>query len=149
MKTTFNSFYFLLSKKMEIHGVNLMRIALATVYIWFGALKIFGLSPAGDLVEKTVFWFRPEIFFPVLGICEVLIGLELLIKRLIPITVIFLLVHMSATLFPFFILKSSCFDGFPYEPTLVGQYIIKNIVLVSGALIISGKYNEAYYLERS
>ncbi|WP_100433611.1 hypothetical protein [Flavobacterium sp. 1] len=149
MKTTFNSFYFLLSKKMEKHGVNLMRIALAIVYIWFGALKIFGLSPAGDLVEKTVFWFRPEIFIPVLGICEVLIGLGLLIKRLIPITIFFLLMHMSATLFPFFILKSSCFDGFPYEPTLVGQYIIKNIVLVSGALVISGKYNEAYYLERS
>lgn len=54
---------------------------------------------------------------------------------------------MSATLFPFFILKSSCFDGFPYEPTLVGQYIIKNIVLVAGALVIAGKYNENYYIE--
>lgn len=147
MKTVFNSFYFLLSKKMEKHSISLMRIALAIVYVWFGALKIFGLSPAGDLVEKTVFWFKPEIFIPILGICEVLIGFGLLIKRLIPLTIFFLLVHMSATLFPFFILKSSCFDGFPYEPTLVGQYIIKNIVLVAGALVIAGKYNEDYYVK--
>src|SRR6187549_2138380 len=125
MKNNFNFFYFLLSKKMEKHGINLMRIALAIVYIWFGALKIFGMSPAEDLVAKTVFWFRPEFFIPILGICEVFIGLGLLIRKLIPGTIVLLLVHMAATLFPFFILKSSCFEIFPYEPTLVGQYIIK------------------------
>ena len=146
MKTTFNSFYFLLSKKMEKHSVDLMRIALAVVYIWFGTLKIFGMSPAGDLVEKTVFWFRPEIFIPVLGICEVLIGVGLLIKRLIPYTIVLLLLHMTATLFPFFILKNSCFEEFPYGPTLVGQYIIKNLVLVAGAFVIAGKYNKEYYV---
>jgi len=132
---------------MEKHGINLMRIALAIVYIWFGALKIFGMSPAGDLVAKTVFWFRPEFFIPILGICEVFIGLGLLIRKLIPGTIVLLLVHMAATLFPFFILKSSCFEIFPYEPTLVGQYIIKNLVLVAGALVIAGKYNEDYYVE--
>lgn len=132
---------------MEKHSINLMRIALAIVYIWFGALKIFGMSPAEDLVAKTVFWFKPEFFIPILGICEVLIGIGLLIKKLIPGTVILLLLHMVATLFPFFILKSSCFEIFPFEPTLVGQYIIKNVVLVAGALVISGKYNENYYVE--
>lgn len=147
MKTIFNSFYFILSKKMEKHSVNLMRVTLAIIYIWFGALKIFGMSPAGDLVEKTVFWFKPEIFIPVLGICEVVIGIGLLIKRFIPYTILFLLLHMAATLVPFFILKSSCFKAFPYEPTLVGQYIIKNLVLVAGALVIAGKYNEAYYAQ--
>ena len=147
MKTIFTSFYFILSKNMEKHSVNLMRVALAIIYIWFGALKIFGMSPAGDLVEKTVFWFKPEVFIPILGICEVVIGIGLLIKRLIPYTILFLLLHMTATLFPFFILKTSCFDAFPYGPTLVGQYIIKNLVLVAGALVIAGKYNEAYYAQ--
>ena len=147
MKITFNANYFLLSQTMEKHSVNLMRIALAIGYIWFGALKIFGMSPVGDLVEKIVFLFRPEIFILILGICEVLIGLGLLIKRFIPRTIVLLLLQMLATLFPFFILKSSCFTIFPYEPTLVGQYIIKNLVLVAGAFVISGKYNEAYYTE--
>lgn len=145
MKITFNFFYFLLSDKIGKHSVNLMRIALATIYIWFGVLKIFGVSPAGDLVEQTVFWFKPEFFIPILGVCEVFIGLGLLIRKWIPETILLLLLHMIATLTPIFILQSSCFENFPFEPTLAGQYIIKNLVLVAGALVISGKYNEDYY----
>ncbi|TRX40492.1 DoxX family membrane protein [Flavobacterium restrictum] len=140
MQTIFNSLYFQFSTSMEKHSVTLMRVALSIVYIWFGALKIFGMSPAGELVEKTVYWFKPEIFIPILGICEVLIGLGLLVKKMIPYAITFLLVHMVATFFPIFILQKNCFDAFPYCPTLMGQYIIKNVVLASGALIIAGKY---------
>ncbi|MFV7233929.1 DoxX family membrane protein [Flavobacterium sp. ZB4R12] len=147
MKPTFNLLYFRFSKEMEKHSVNMMRISLAIVYIWFGALKIFGMTPAGDLVEKTVYWFKPEIFIPILGICEVIIGLGLLVKRFIPYTIALLLMHMAVTFFPVFILKTMCFDVFPYCPTLVGQYIIKNLILISGALVIAGKYNEKYYTE--
>jgi len=145
MKTIFNTLYFKFSTVVDKHSVNLMRVALAIVYIWFGALKIFGMSPAGELVEKTVYWFRPEIFVPILGVCEVIIGLGLLFKRLIPFTIVLLLLHMAATIFPIFILQKVCFDAFPYCPTLVGQYIIKNLVIISGALVIAGKYNEKYY----
>ncbi len=145
MKKVFNTLYFKFSKIVDKHSVNMMRVALAIVYIWFGALKIFGMSPAGELVEKTVYWFKPEIFVPILGICEVIIGLGLLVKKLIPITIVLLLLHMAVTFFPVFIVQTVCFDVFPYEPTLVGQYIIKNIVLISGALVIAGKYNEKFY----
>lgn len=147
MKTIFESIYFRFSDKIEKHSVTIMRIALAVVYIWFGALKIVGMSPAGDLVEKTVFWFKPEVFIPILGICEVLIGVGLLVRRLIPYTIVLLLLHMAATLFPFFILTNSCFDEFPYRPSLVGQYIIKNLVLVAGAFVIAGKCNKEYYVQ--
>lgn len=138
METTFNAIYFSFSLKMEKHSTTIMRIALAIVYIWFGALKIIGMSPAGDLVQETVYWFKPELFIPILGICEALIGIGLLIKKYIPYTIVLLLLHMIATLFPIFILQSSCFDAFPYCPTLVGQYIIKNIVLIAGALVVAG-----------
>lgn len=138
METTFNAIYFSFSSKMEKHSTTIMRIALAIVYIWFGALKIIGMSPAGDLVQETVYWFKPELFIPILGICEALIGIGLLIKKYIPYTIVLLLLHMIATLFPIFILQSSCFDAFPYCPTLVGQYIIKNIVLIAGALVVAG-----------
>ena len=148
MKNTFNTLYFKFSTLVEKHSICMMRVALAIVYIWFGALKVFGMSPAGELVEKTVYWFKPEIFVPILGICEIIIGLGLLIKRFIPITIVLLLVHMAVTFFPVFIVQAVCFNAFPYQPTLVGQYIIKNLVLISGALIIAGKYNEKYYLDR-
>lgn len=147
MKILFEGLYFRFSHKMEQHSINIMRISLAVVYIWFGALKIFGMSPADELVEQTVYWFQPEIFIPILGVCEVLIGLGLLIKRFIPYTIVLLLMHMAATFFPVFILKTICFDAFPYCPTLAGQYIIKNLVLISGALVITSKYNEKYYTE--
>ena len=148
MTNIFNSFYYSFSEKIEKYSIVIMRIALAIVYIWFGGLKIIGLSPAGDLVEHTVFWFKPQIFIPVLGICEVAIGLGLLIKRFVPITILLLLLHMIATLFPLFILTDACFDTFPYRPTLVGQYIIKNLVLVAGALVIAGKHNKNYYTQK-
>lgn len=125
----------------------MMRISLAIVYTWFGALKIFGMSPAGELVERTVYWFQPEIFIPILGVCETIIGLGLLLKRFIPYTIPLLLMHMAVTFFPVFTLKTICFDVFPYCPTLAGQYIIKNLILISGALVIAGKYNEKYYAE--
>lgn len=132
---------------MEKHSVNMMRISLAFVYIWFGTLKIFGISPAGELVEKTVFWFKPEIFIPILGICEVIIGVGLLVKRFIPITIVLLILHMAVTFFPVFVVQTLCFDAFPYSPTLMGKYIIKNLILISGALVIAGKYNKEYYNE--
>ena len=134
--------YFKFSKVMEKHSINIMRIALAIVYVWFGGLKIMGISPAGELVEKTVYWFKPEIFIPILGICEVIIGLGLLFKRFIPYTIVLLLLHMAVTFVPIFVVQNSCFDIFPYGPTLAGQYIIKNLVLISGALVIAGKYSE-------
>lgn len=146
MRRTFYSLYFKFSKITEKYSVNIMRIALATVYIWFGALKIVGISPAGELVEQTVYWFKPEIFIPLLGVCEVIIGIGLLIKQFIPYTIVLLLMHMAVTFFPVFILQGVCFDNFPFCPTLVGQYIIKNLVLIAGALIIAGKYNEKFYL---
>jgi uncharacterized membrane protein YkgB len=145
MSKTFYSLYFQISKKMEKHSIDFMRYALAIVYIWFGALKLIGMSPAGELVEQTVFWFKPEIFIPSLGFVEVCIGIGFLFKKLIPVTIIILLFHMAATFFPLFILPKICFDSFPYCPTLVGQYIIKNLVLISGAFCVAGKYNHQYY----
>ena len=52
---------------MDRHGRVLLQLSLATVFIWFGTLKLFGLSPANELVAGTVFWFPPEVFVPLLG----------------------------------------------------------------------------------
>lgn len=149
MIQVFNTLYFNFSNSIEKNSILILRISLAIVYIWFGALKIFGMSPAGELVEETVYWFNPEIFIPILGICEVIIGLGLLIKRFIPITIVLLLLHMTVTFFPVFILQTACFESFPYRPTLVGQYIIKNLVLISGALVIAGKFNKKQYADKN
>ncbi len=45
---------------MSGNSINFLRIALAVIYIWFGALKIVGFNPAAGLVAQTVFWLPPE-----------------------------------------------------------------------------------------
>ena len=75
METNFNVLYSRFCQKIEKHNINIMRFSLAIVYIWFGGLKVVGMSPAGELVEQTVYWFDPKIFVPLLGIFEVTIGL--------------------------------------------------------------------------
>jgi len=47
---------------------------------------------------------------------------------------------MIGTFLPMFILPETCFDAFPFCPSLEGQYIFKNLVLVAGALSVAGKY---------
>ena len=41
---------------MERYGYRLLRISMGIVFIWFGALKPFGLSPAEALVAKATTW---------------------------------------------------------------------------------------------
>ena len=77
---------------MSKWGVTLLRYSLGIIYIWFGALKPMGLSPAQELVENTVYWFEnPSTFVPILGIWEVIIGITMIIKPLIRISIILLL----------------------------------------------------------
>ena len=58
---------------MDRHGHDWLRYSLAVIFIWFGALKPFGMSPAAELVANTVFWFDPDVFVPILGWWEVAI----------------------------------------------------------------------------
>mgnify|MGYP000867859283 FL=1 len=52
-----------------------LQISLGIIFIWFGVLKVFGNSPANDLITKTVYWFNPDVFIQILGIWEATIGI--------------------------------------------------------------------------
>lgn len=124
---------------MEKYGILLLRISLGVIFIWFGALKLFdGLSPAEELVKRTVYWFSPEVFFPILGVWEVLIGVGLLFRPLVRVALLLLFLQMPGTFLPLILLPEVCFTAFPYGLTLEGQYIIKNLVLISAALVVGG-----------
>ena len=139
------SFYFYLNRQLEKYGIDILRLALAIVFIWFGALKVVGISPADDLVEKTVFFFPSNIFIPVLGAWEVAIGIGFLVKKLIPYTIFLILAHMAGTFLPLVLFPNVCFHAFPYSPSMEGQYILKNLVIIAGALAVAGKYNLAFF----
>lgn len=123
-------------------AIPLLRIALGAVFLWFGALKFFpGLSPAQDLAARTIeqltFGLVPTaVALPVLAAWEVLIGMGLLSGRFLRATLLLLAVQMAGALTPLFLFPAETFTVFPIAPTLEGQYILKNVVLVAAAMVV-------------
>ena len=127
---------------MARHGPRLLRISLGIVFLWFGALKFFpGLSPAQDLAGRTIealtFGFiKPNISLPVLAAWECIIGLGLITGIWMRATIFLLMLQMIGTLTPVVLFPGEVFLKPPYAPTLEGQYIIKNLVLMSAAIVL-------------
>ena len=123
---------------MNRYGRLFLRISLAVVFIWFGALKPLGMSAAAELVRRTVYWLPPDFFIPLLGWWEVAIGVGLLFRPLIRVALFLLFLQMPGTVLPLFLLPEVCFTQIPFAPTLEGQYIIKNLILLSAAIAVGG-----------
>ena len=134
---TYDELDIFITKFMSKWGITFLRYSLGVIYIWFGILKPFGLSPAQELVENTVYWFdNPKTFVPILGWWEVVIGLTMCIKPLIRVSIFLLFIQMPGTFLPLILLPEICFNNFPFGLTLEGQYIIKNLIIISAALVV-------------
>jgi uncharacterized membrane protein YkgB len=123
---------------MDKYGVRLLRISLGVIFLWFGFLKIVGISEANELAARTVYWIRPDIFIPILAVWEMLIGLGLLFRPLVRAALLLLMLQMPGTFLPLVLLPEICWIQAPWAPTLEGQYIIKNLVLISAAIVVGG-----------
>ena len=123
---------------MRNHGLRFLRYSLAVIFIWFGLLKPLGLSPATPLVFQTSFLFSPYTFMFIVGWWEVLICICLLFRPLIRVGLFLLFVHMIGTFLPLFLVPEAVWVKFPFILTLEGQYIIKNLVLISAGLVVGG-----------
>ena len=122
---------------MQKHGLLFLRISVAIVFIWFGFLKIIGYSPATALVVKTVYWADPAWFIPFLGAWEMTIGVFFLYRPLVRVGIAILAPQMLGTFLPLVLLPQVVFqNGNPFYPTLEGQYIIKNLLIISAAIVI-------------
>lgn len=124
---------------MERHGYRLLRIAMGIVFIWFGALKPFGLSPAEALVAKATTWIPIPGFLYVLAAWEIAIGVCFVFTRLNRVAVALLLLHMPGTLLPLLTLRDDTWVRFPFALSLEGQYIIKNVVLIAAGVVLGGQ----------
>ena len=144
----FSKLDYQISEWMYKYGKPILRFSLAINFIWFGALKVVWDSPAQELIAATVFWFDPEFFIPFLGVWEVLIGVFLLSKRTLRLAIVLLVLQMPGTFLPFIILPEVCFENFPFVLTTEGQYIIKNLVLISAAIVVGGSVREREFIER-
>ena len=122
----------------------LIRLPLFVIFFWFGLLKVLELSPAKQLIIDTVFWMpflSAEAWVIVIGYWEMLIAIFFLTKRTTFLAMILLFLQMSGTFMPLILLPEISFQSSnPLLPTLEGQYIIKNIIIITAALVIGRKY---------
>jgi uncharacterized membrane protein YkgB len=134
-----------------MNKLKLLSISIGIIYFWFGALKFFhGMSPAfalaGETIEKLSFGLIHEELGNFLLACiEVLIGVGLIFQKYKRTVIIAALIHMGFTFTPLLLLPELSFTQAPFGFTIVGQYIMKNIVIIMALVILlpSNKFKEA------
>ena len=141
-----------ISAHMQQWGDPALRISLAIIFVWFGILKPLGLSPAAPLVRATTAWmpfFDPDQWLAIIGWWEVAIGLTFLFRATTRIAIALLAMQMIGTFLPLVLLPAVTFQAghIPYAPTVEGQYIIKNLLIISAALVLGGTVREGQKAE--
>ena len=124
-----------------------IRISFGIIFIWFGILKPFNLSSAESLLRATVVWLpfgSPDFWVIAIGWWEVAIGVTFLFQKTTRIAIALLFLQMFGTFLPLFLLPEITFqNGNILTPSLEGQYIIKNVMIISAALVLGGGYDKA------
>ncbi len=129
---------------MREHGVTVLRMALGVVFVWFGALKILGRSPVGDLVAHTVYWVDPAWFVPFLGIWEVVVGLGLLAGVALRLVLFLFWLQMAGTFLVLLLRPDLAFQHRnPLLLTVTGEFVIKNLVLIAAGLVVGSTIRRA------
>lgn len=124
------------------YSLQAARVALFVVFFWFGVIKLIDLSPAGPLAEalirKTVGIQYFNVLFHILALLECLIGVLFLIPKAVRITIPLLVIHMLIVCSPLVFVPELTWQQF-LVPTLEGQYIIKNVVIIALAMGIAAQ----------
>jgi uncharacterized membrane protein YphA (DoxX/SURF4 family) len=140
-QTTFQVIDRRLTHWLAEHGLTLLRISIGLIFVWFGVLKFWpGLSPADQLATETIDLLSlglitEDLARVLLAILEVAIGIGLITGMFIRFTLLLLVGQMLGAVTPLFLFPEVTWSQL-LVPTLEGQYILKNIVVVSAALTI-------------
>lgn len=127
---------------MKLRGILFLRISIGVIFLWFGVLKFFpGLSPAEDLAVSTIRIMTfglagDQVILYSLAALETLIGAGLIGNMFMRATLLLLFIQMAGTFFPVILFPGDVFVVFPYALTLEGQYIIKNLIIISAGIVI-------------
>ena len=128
--------------------INLICVSIGIVYLWFGMLKFFvGISPAEDLAKATIEQLTfgiltPELSIILLAIWETLIGLLLIGHLFVKFALKLALIHIVLTFLPFLFFPDLVFTQAPFSLTLLGQYIIKNVIILGVLIVLLKESNQ-------
>ena len=130
----------IVTRFLASYSVTLIRVAVALVFLWFGALKIVGSSPVADLVADTVYWLPQDFFVPFLGAWEIIVGLGLLFGVALRLTLFLFWIQMAGTFLLLIVRPDISFQsGNPMLLTTEGEFVVKNIVLIAAGMVIGSK----------
>lgn len=124
------------------YSITLLRLSLGFVFVLFGVLKFFpNLSPAQGIAEDTThklfLGILPDaVNLRIVAVLEVSAGICLLSGRYVRAAAVLLLVEMAGILSPIVLLPGMLFGGPHHLPNLLGQYILKDVVLLSAVLVL-------------
>lgn len=129
-------------ERIELNPILLLRLSLATVFLWFGLLKLAGVSPVVTLLRSSIPILASTPFLQSLGLVEVCIAIGLSINRLSKPAGLLMILHLLATLSVVVLSPQLVFSPrFPVL-TMAGEFLVKNLVLIAGgiAIMFSRKY---------
>lgn len=119
------------------HSPLVLRLSLGAVFVWFGTLKVTGTSPVADLLEKTVWWLPSHVTVLALGVTEIVIGLGLIVRIAPRFILLLFTLQMVGTFLTFFVAPQVMFDGNPLKLTVLGEFVVKNLVLLAAGLSVA------------
>jgi putative oxidoreductase len=122
------------------YGPVALRLSLALVFVWFGALKLTGDTPVEGLIGATLPFLSTDISLPALGFVEVVLGLAVAVGKAPRVVLLVLAGHLTGTFLSFITAPEFMFDdGNPLLLTADGEFVLKNLVLISAALVLIGR----------
>lgn len=133
----------LIHHELVKHSVALLRIAVGAVFLGFGVLKYFpGVSPAESLTKATThlltFGLIPDdVSIVVIATPECVIGIALIVRRWMRVAIWLLAIEFVGILAPLVLLPGRLFGGPDGAPTLEGQYVLKDVILVTAGMVIA------------
>ena len=128
--------------KHKFKSIHILAFSIGLIYLWFGTLKYFPeLSPAEDLAKNTINALTFNIIpsnaaIILLAVWESLIGILLILNILTRTAIIIALAHMLLTFTPLLLFPEQVFNNEPFQLTLLGQYIFKNLIIIGGLLTL-------------
>lgn len=119
--------------RRTVTAQGLLRLSLGIVYLWFGALKLVGMSPVLELVRLTYPPFATAPLYVGLALFELGLGIVLLAgvwKRWAAPAAVF---HLIGTFGVLVSAPQKAFlPNFPFL-TMEGEFVVKNLVLLAAA----------------
>lgn len=127
------------------YSLTLLRTSLGLVFVWFGALKVAHATPVTALVAGAVPWVDASWFVPLLGVVEVVLGVALVVGRWLTVVAVALTAHLSGTFLVLLTEPHVAFQhGNPMLLTTEGEFVVKNLVLISAALVLASRLGDRH-----